>query len=391
MGILSTFKNIRARLAYTGAPDFWSTVGGGSTSLPNVTPESALTIATAYACIRAISSTIAMIPKGIYQVTDGGKEIDPNHPAHRLIAEQPNPFQTPFDFWDRMQTASLTYGRAIAVINRDKFTGQPISLTQVVSSRIRLLTVDGIPVVEVEGTPYNWDDVLMIQETGGRSPIELHAQTLGMTKQVEKYGADFFKGGHMLGVLSSDSSLTNDQLRDLQRAWQTTEKNGVKILPVGMKYTPISLPPEQTQFLTTRKYQDEVICTIFGVPPRVVGVNTQDTKTNGEEQARNFAQRTILPRTEAIRQEIERKLLPSFERSQYTAHFDLREMTKGDTKARAEYFSMMLDRGVMSRNEVRSMEGMNKVSDQGSDSLILQSNQITLDKIDEFSTKISAT
>ena len=142
--------------------------------------------------------------------------------------------------------------------------------------------------------------------------------------------------------------------------------------------------------MTTRRYQDETICTIFGVPPRVVGVNTQDTKTNGEEQARNFAQRTIVPRTEAIRQEIARKLLPEFERGKYLPFFDLREMTRGDMKARGEYIATLVDRGVMSRNEARAMEGMDHTDQPGADALILQSNQIALDRIGDFSDKLAA-
>jgi HK97 family phage portal protein len=387
MGLISnTWQALRARIGYTGAPDFWS---GPSSSLPVIGEEGALTVATAYACIRAISSTIAMIPKGIYQVTDNGRVLAEDHPAHRLISVAPNPYQTAYEFWERMIQASVTYGRQAAVIERDRFSGLPIALHHNPTNKIRLLTVDGTPIVEIDGTPYNYEDVLMISEMGGRSPVALHQETLGMTKRVEKYGAEFFDGGHLLGVLSTDSTLTNDQLSDITRAWAKTEKKGVKVLPAGFKYQPISLPPEQTQFLTTRRYQDETICTIFGVPPRVVGVNTQDTKTNGEEQARNFAQRTILPRTEAIRQEIARKLLPEFERTKYVPVFDLREMTRGDMKTRAEYISTLLRDGVMTRNEAREMEGMNRSDLQGADNLILQSNQITLDRIDEFSAKIS--
>lgn len=388
MGIFSdTWTQLRARLGYTGAPDFWS---GPSSQLPVVSEDGALTIATAYACIRAISSTIAMIPKGINEITDKGRVLASDHPVHRLVSIAPNPYQTSYEFWERMTMAAVTYGRAVAIIERDPFTGQPKALHPRPTNKIRLLTVDGTPIVEVDGAPHNWDDVLMISEMGGRSPIALHQETLGLTKRVEKYGSEFFDGGHLLGVLSTESTITNDQLQDVRRSWAATEKKGVKVLPVGFKYQPISLPPEQTQFLTTRRYQDETICTIFGVPPRVVGVNTQDTKTNGEEQARNFAQRTIVPRTEAIRQEIARKLLPEFERAKYLPFFDLREMTRGDMKARGEYIATLVDRGVMSRNEARAMEGMDHTDQPGADALILQSNQIALDRIGDFSDKLAA-
>lgn len=380
---------MRSRTGYTGAPDFW-TAPSATSPLPVVNGDNAMTIATAYACIRAIATTVAMLPKGINATSDNGRTLAADHPAHRLIAERPNPYQTPFEFFERMETAAQIYGRGVAIITRDPATAKPLRLDQVPTPNVRFLTYDGVPVVDVNGEPYNFADVLVFSALGNLSPIELHAQTLGLTKRVEKYGADFFESGHLLGVLSSDGTLTEAQMEALRTAWAKTSKKGVKVLPVGVKYSAISLPPEQTQFLTTRKYQDETVCTIFGVPPRVVGVNTQDTKTNGEEQARNFAQRTILPRTEKIRQELAQKLIPEMDRTKFEPFFDLRDMTRGDMKTRAEYLGALLDRGVIDRNEARKMEGMDRHTSANADALVLQSNQITLDRLDEFSAKISA-
>ena len=180
------------------------------------------------------------------------------------------------------------------------------------------------------------------------------------------------------------------QDRPLQRAWNSTEKKGVKILPQGMRYTPISMPPEQTQFLTTRRYQDETICTIFGVPPSVVGVAPNQTKANGEEQGRNFVRMTLLPRAVQAEQEIRRKLLSPVDRATNVAAFDMDQLQRGDMSARSSYLATMLAAGVISRNEARTMEGLNRRPEPGADALLVQVNQMDIDALPAYSSKISS-
>lgn len=381
---------LRARVAYTGGPDFWNSppslnYKGGH----NVTPDTALQVATAYACIRAIATTMAYMPKGIYEQTEEGKQLHAEHPVHELISSSPNSYETAFQFWARLFKSSLCYGRGVALIDRDSFTGYPKAMHVVHPRQMRMLDMDGAMLVEIDGKTYSWDDVLVVSELDGRSPIDLHRDNLNLAKDVESYGSEFFEGGHLLGVLSADGPLTNDQLRDLQRAWNTTEKKGTKILPQGMKYQSISLPPEQTSFLSTRRYQDETICTIFGVPPNVVGVSTKETKANSEEQGRNFVRMTLLPRAVQLEQEIARKLLPALERGQLTCSIDLRELQRGDTAARSQYLSTLLRDGVITRNEARRAEGFNQRQEPGADQLLVQVNNIALDRIDDYSAKIS--
>lgn len=379
----------RARLGYTGDPGFWNRYASSARPPANVTEDSALTVATVYACVRAIAHALAYLPKGIYERTDQGKTLQPLHPVTQLIAQRPNNYQTAFTFWERMYVSALTHGRGVAIIERDQFTGDAVALHHAHPSAVKLHHVDGTLVVEIAGTPYQWEDVLMVEELGGLSPVDLHRDNLNLAADVQSYGAEFFQEGHLLGVLSAEGHLTPDQLADMQRAWRDSEKRGVKLLPTGMRYQPIALPPEQTQFLTTRRYQDETICTIYGVPPRVVGVATNQTKANSEEEGRNFVRMALLPRAIRTEQEIGRKLLPSTQRADYFAKFDLNELQRGDMAARAAYLTTLLDRGVITRNEARDSEGLNRRPEPEADSLVVQVNQIELGALGAYSAKIS--
>jgi HK97 family phage portal protein len=192
----------------------------------------------------------------------------------------------------------------------------------------------------------------------------------------------------MLGILSTDNPIKTEQMNAVRSSWQTGGI-GVKVLPFGFKYQQISLPPEQAQFLQTRRYSDETICTIMGVPPYIVGVATQTTFNNTEEQGRNFARHTIVPWATRIEQEVNLKLIPEFEREDFFAKFNMQDLLRGDTKARSDFYHQMLTDGVFTINEVRRMEDYNTIGAQG-DLHLVQVNQLDLGSMAEYSAKISS-
>ena len=62
----------------------------------------------------------------------------------------------------------------------------------------------------------------------------------------------------------------------VRESWQATfggsgNANKIAVLEECMKYTPISISPEQAQFLETRKFQIDEIARIFRVPPHMIG------------------------------------------------------------------------------------------------------------------------
>jgi len=163
---------------------------------------------------------------------------------------------------------------------------------------------------------------------------------------------------------------------------------GTKLLPFGFKYQRITITPDEAQFIETRKFQAEEICRIYSVPPSLVQLPSQTTFNNVEQQNLQFARHTIVPWTKRIEQEINRKLIQSFERPEIYARFDLNDLYRGDMSARANFYQQMLQSGVMSINEVRGKESLNPVD--GGDVHTVQINQIALDRLGEYSDKVSS-
>tara|TARA_E500000305_G_C3889632_1_gene173611 strand:- start:331 stop:663 length:333 start_codon:yes stop_codon:yes gene_type:complete len=101
-----------------------------------------------------------------------------------------------------------------------------------------------------------------------------------------------------------------------------------------------------------------------------------------------FARHTVLPWAKRIEQELESKLLTRQEASNHYFKFALNDLFRGDMQARASFFTQMLQNGVMSINEVRSTEELNPID--GGDQHLVQVNQLSIDKMQAYSEKISS-
>jgi HK97 family phage portal protein len=221
------------------------------------------------------------------------------------------------------------------------------------------------------------------------SPIRLHRDNLGLARSAQDFGAEYFgQSGQMTGVLTSDQPLKKEQMDMIQGSWNHgAAQAGTKLMPFGFKYQRISISPDEAQFIETRKFQAEEICRIFAVPPVMVQLPSQTTYNNVEQQNLMFARHTIVPWTQRIEQEVDRKLIPAFQRPEIYTKFKLADLQRGDTEARTNYFTQMLQHGVLSINEVRQGEDLNPV--EGGDVHTVQVNQLALDKLDAYSETIS--
>jgi HK97 family phage portal protein len=69
----------------------------------------------------------------------------------------------------------------------------------------------------------------------------------------------------------------------------------IAVLEEGMKYTPISISPEEAQFLETRKFQIDEIARLYRIPPHMVGDLEKSSFSNIEQQSLEFVKYTLDP------------------------------------------------------------------------------------------------
>ena len=369
----------------------------------NVSGEAALSLSTVYACIGKISSTVAAVDKNVYKRLKKGKDLQQGHPLAILLNENADFQTTSYNFWESVISDSLLYGKGFGYIERSK-SGDPIGLVYMPAPQVKQFTnpkglkrfafspapqdgADHVKRLEISN-----EDVICIPAFRGLAPIELHRQNLGLAKSAENYGASFFgSGGHLSGVLKVDKSLTDEQYQALKNQWNMTyhgpqANHATAILEHGIEYEKFGIPPDQAQFIETRKMQSQEIARIFGVPASIVGLESNLNYNSVEQQAIFFSTFTLAPVVKKIENELNTKLLKPQDAGRYFIDFDMSSMMRGDAATRSSYLSTLIRDGVMTINEARAVEGLNPVT--GGDINLIQSNLLPLDKAEEFGEKL---
>lgn len=222
----------------------------------------------------------------------------------------------------------------------------------------------------------------------GYSPIRLQAQQLGISLNAQQYGSDFFqKGATVGGILAAEGTLTKEQREQLKAAWHSdahgaANNHGTKIVEGGLKYQRIGVPPEEAQFLETRKLGGVEICGMYRVPPHMVAILDRSTNNNIEHQGIDFVKYTLSPWLMRIEQEFNRKLYRQSEKASYFNGFNVNGLLKGDIAAQTQHIKEMMDRGVYSINDALSFIGQNTIGDEGRRRMVMR-NMVPLDRVDD--------
>jgi hypothetical protein len=198
----------------------------------------------------------------------------------------------------------------------------------------------------------------------------MHREALGLTKATEEFGARFFgSGASMSGALTRPvgaQRLSENSLKMLRESFSKmhsglSNTHRVAILEDGMTYTSIGVPPENAQFLETRKFQRGEVASIFHVPPHMIGDLEHATFTNIEHQGIEFVTYCLGPWLRAWESEIHRKLIAPTEKRSLFAEFLVDGLLRGDTQARYQAYSVGRQWGWLSANDVRERENMNPI------------------------------
>ncbi len=339
-----------------------------------VTEQTAWNLSAVYAAIRLLSETIAQLPLNLYRRTGEQTSMAGQHPLSRMVHRSPNDRQTSFVWRETQMGQALTYGNGYAYIQRD-MSGAVVSINVLPSSTVFFqeetdgtyyyrVTVRGESVIVM---PEDMLHIPAITTDGlyGVSPIRAHRETLGLSVAATRFGAQFFGNGVTLGgVVKHPGRLSPDAKNVLKNGWDKfrgTGYNGVAILDEGMEYVRIGIPPEDAQFLETRKFQVSEIARIFNIPPHMLRDLEKSSFNNISEQSIEFLRYTMAPWLEKWEQELNRKLLTDAEQEEYYCKFNAGGLLRGTQRDRYEAYGHAINDGWMSRNEVRELEDMNRV------------------------------
>ena len=405
MGLFNSISSIfRGRDAPTDrtSGSAYSFFMGGSTSGKRVNERTAMQMTAVYSCVRILSEAVAGLPLQFYRYTsDGGKEKAVNHPLYFLLHDEPNPEMTSFVFRETLMTHLLLWGNAYSQIIRNA-RGEIIALYPLMPDRMTVnrdengqlyyeyyMNTDDAHTMKGTTVRLQPHDVLHIPGLGfdglvGYSPIAMAKNAIGMAIACEEYGAKFFANGAApSGVLEHPGTI-KDPSR-VRESWQSTfggsaNANKVAVLEEGMKYTPISISPNEAQFLETRKFQIDEIARIFRVPPHMVGDLEKSSFSNIEQQSLEFVKYTLDPWVARWEQAMVRALLTQEEKKTYFFKFNVDGLLRGDYQSRMNGYATARQNGWMSANDIRELENLDRIpAEAGGDLYLINGNMTKLE------------
>jgi len=383
---------------------------GGTASGKAVNEQTAMQNTAVYACVRILAEAVAGLPLHVYEYTDSGKERSPDHPLYYLLHDEPNPEMTSFVFRETLMSHLLLWGNAYAQIIRDG-RGSPLALYPLLPNKMEVSRLTNGELVytyrrdkeENREDPgggtvaLRRDEVLHVPGLGfdgliGYSPIAMAKNAVGMSIATEEYGAKFFANGANPGGVLEHPGIIKDVQR-IKDNWNSQYQGSanahrIALLEEGMKFQTIGIPPEQAQFLQTRKFQINEIARIFRVPPHMVGDLEKSSFSNIEQQSLEFVKYTLDPWVVRWEQSLQQSLILPTEKGRMFIKFNLDGLLRGDYQSRMTGYATARQNGWMSANDIRELEDMNRISEEeGGDLYLINGNMLPLKDAGAFASK----
>ena len=402
MGIKSLFGfgQARDKPVDKAADAGYSFLFGRTTSGKPVNERTAMQTTAVYACVRILAEAGASLPLHVYEYQDdGGKKLVHDHPLYYLLHDEPNPEMTSFVFRETLMSHLLIWGNAYAQIIRDG-AGRVLGLYPLLPDKMEVQrddrgnifyvysrNSDENPMFKEYGNiKLKAEDVLHIPGLGfdgliGYSPIAMAKNAVGMTLACEEYGASFFANGANPGGVLEHPGVLKDPSK-VRESWNSVYRgvnnaHKIAVLEEGMKYQQIGIPPEEAQFLETRKFQINEIARLYRIPPHMVGDLDKSSFSNIEQQSLEFVKYTLDPWVIRWEQSLQRSLLLPGEKGKYFIKLNVDGLLRGDYQSRMNGYAVGRQNGWFSANDIREMENMNPIPDEEGGNLYLINGAMT--------------
>ena len=361
------------RRGVPGGDPYWSDFAGTRSSPVNET--TAQRVSAVYACVQAISETVASLPLILFKRNGEDRERATDHPLYRLLHDMANPEQTALEFREYLQACVLLRGNGYAWIVRGP-DGQIRELWP--------LSPDRVSVVRAAGKlAYDYTDsngvlrrllaheVLHLRHRLGDdgvlgvSPITAARGVVELALAESDHGVNTFSNGaKLLGLLKFPGMLKPDQRESIRRSWASQHAGGgnagkTAILEGGVDFQAVSMSLEDAEWIAARQFSVEEVARLFRVPPTVIGDLRHGNYSNSVEMARQFVTMSLRRHLVAWEQAIAKQMLVSSDGQQiYFAEHQVEGLLRGDSVNRADFYDKGIASGWLLPSEARRLENL---------------------------------
>lgn len=363
--------------------DFWRGLigaAGSSSTGVRVTPESALALPVIQNCVTLLAESLAQLPLEMYERKDAGqREVATSHPLYQVLRFKPNPFQTPYDRVELSQMSAGLRGNSYSLIERGD-DGQVRELWPLDADKVTVLKgPDLLPYYQVAGVTHPLPmrlvhHVRWHSHNGyvGLSPMQLHADSIGLALAVRQFtGKSFANGATLSGVIERPKEVAAikdqgsiDRIVDQWGAKYSGMDNAKKValLQEGMTFKPVSMSNVDADLAALLKLSAVDAARIYKVPLPMVNDLDKANYNTIEQLLIHFVVFALLPWAKRHEQAMMRDFLLDEERPRYFIEFNLSGLMRGDQKSRYEAYAIGRQWGWLSVNDIRRLENMPPVT-----------------------------
>jgi HK97 family phage portal protein len=364
----------------------------GFNNISSFASSQTLRLSAVYAATNMISNSVALLPMKII-TEEGGRRREIEHPLYKVLNLKPNAKYNHFNFMKLLIESLILKGNGYAYIERDENLN--VKALHLIDADFvtPVLQGDGSVKYVVNGMSQAVDAINMIHlyqhldnTHRGISAIKYADMALHGAYNAEVHSNNFFKSGAgLMGVLKASAPLTNDQKRQVAESWKlsisNTQGGGIAVLPQGLDYQSISISPEDSQLLETRKYNVVEIARFLNISPTKLFDYSNVSYSTLEQTSLSYLQDTILPYTQLLEDEINLKLFKPSEVGRIMVDFDYSVLVQTDKNTEGEYYTKLLLNGVLSVNDVRARLGFEPTNEVGADKHWMQISYATIENI----------
>lgn len=354
-----------------------------------ITPDTALQSTVVLAACRILAESIASMPLHVYRRTkDGYREIASDVPLYKVLSFAPNEWQTKFEFFEQMvmnltlwgnSYSRIRSGRYGAVSALDNFHPSNMEVERLENGRLRYSYMNP---ETGRAERYSQDDIMHVRWTPepngikGMVPVEIAREAIALARACEIHAGRFWANSARPGiVLQTDSSLSPEAAERLRDNWERIHRgvdraSRTAILTNGLRVEQVGFNAEQSQYESTRRFQSEEIARVYRLPLSLIqGQSSGSIEENGQE----FVTYTLVPWLRRIESAISRSLI--YNDDVFFAEFDTKGLMRGNSNARAGFYSTMINLGLMTHNECRRAENLPPIGEIGDHHLVAMNLQ----------------
>lgn len=378
MNILDFFRKQETR----AEDPSWNALSGMNTATGAIlNARIAENLSVVLACTNVIATAAASIPAYVYRETENGRDVDDKHPLAKLIRRGVNDHQSWPDFVEWLIAEVLLRGNALVEIVTDG-TGRVAALKPVPWQWVSVqmlpngkLAYDVTEMTSIYGGQGKMrrlleHEVLHLRDRTddgliGRARLHRAAGAVEGGLAVQEAANALHRNGlNPSGAFKLDGKLNDEARTQLRKQIETmhagaSNRGKFFILDQGLAWERMTITPEDAELLGSRRFSVEEMARVFQVPPPLVGDLTHGTFTNTVEVGKWFAQFTIMPWTRKIEAAFTRSVFSVATRDTHYLEFDLSGFQRGDHAARWQGHAIAVQHGILTPNEIRSVEGWN--------------------------------